>query len=207
MSTFAIPGQTFDFRTNRAICQAHQKSDSRDWCATHVRILCPKAYLVRISCPNPRRRLTTTAPPDSALRLDLRPGEWVLWEGRVHRLESLRGVRARIQETGSADPREVLVTELRGLPSLPIVQLDRRLEKLRIVDTPAWNKAHQREAIILDALQGDGSTTTRVDAAAKILGLSRTVVVWNRWKQWGVAVRQPCFSRRHAGNEPGDPTV
>jgi len=100
----------------------------------------------------------------------------VLWEGRAHRLESLRGVRARIQETGSADLREVLVTELRGLPSLPIVQLDRRLEKLRIVDTPAWNKAHQREAIILDALQGDGSTTTRVDAAAKILGVSARTV-------------------------------
>jgi hypothetical protein len=100
----------------------------------------------------------------------------VLWEGRAHRLESLRGVRARIQETGSADLREVLVTELRGLPSLPIVQLDRRLEKLRIVDTSAWNKAHQREAIILDALQGDGSTTTRVDAAAQILGVSARTV-------------------------------
>lgn len=144
--------------------------------STHVRILCPKAYLVRISCPNPRRRLRTTAPPDSALRLDLRPGKWVLWEGRVHRLDSLRGVGARIQGTGSADLREIVVTELRGLPSLPTVQLDRCLEKLRIIDTPAWNKAHQREAIILDALQGDGSTTTRVDTAAKILGVSARTV-------------------------------
>ncbi len=100
----------------------------------------------------------------------------MLWEGRVHRLESLKGLRARIQETGSADLREVLVTELRGMPSLPIAQLDRRLDNLRLVDTPAWNKAQQREAIIRDALQGDGSTTTRVDAAAKILGVSARTV-------------------------------
>jgi hypothetical protein len=45
-------------------------------------------------------------------------------------LESLKGVRARIQETGAAELREVLVTELRGLPALPITQLDQRLEKL-----------------------------------------------------------------------------
>jgi putative transposase len=100
----------------------------------------------------------------------------VLWEGRVHRLESLKGLRARIQETGSADLREVLVTELRGMPSLPIAQLDRRLDNLRSVDTPDWNKAQQREAIIRDALQGDGSTTMRVDAAAKILGVSARTV-------------------------------
>jgi hypothetical protein len=100
----------------------------------------------------------------------------VLWEGRVHRLESLKGLRARIQETAAADPREVLVTELRGLPSLPIMQLDRRLEKLRVVDPPDWNKAQQREAVIRDALRGDGSTTMRVDAAAKILGVSARTV-------------------------------
>jgi hypothetical protein len=100
---------------------------------------------------NGELKLTTTAPSDSALRLELRPGEWVLWEGRVHRLESLKGLRARIQETGSADLREVLVTELRGIASLPIAQLDRRLDNLRSVDTPDWNKAQQREAIICDA--------------------------------------------------------
>jgi transposase InsO family protein len=91
-------------------------------------------------------------------------------------LESLTGVRARIQETGTADLREVLVTELRGLPSLPIVQLDQRLEKLRVVDTPDWTKAQEREAIIRDSLQGDGSTTMRVEAAAKTLGLSARTV-------------------------------
>jgi hypothetical protein len=50
----------------------------------------------------------------------------VLWEGRIHRLKSLTGVRARIQEAGATDLREVPVTELRGLPSLPITQLDQR---------------------------------------------------------------------------------
>jgi putative transposase len=100
----------------------------------------------------------------------------VLWEGRVHRLESLKGVRARIQETGAAELREVLVTELRGLPALPITQLDQRLEQLRVVGTPDWTKAQEREAIIRDSLQGDGSMTMRVDAAAKTLGLSARTV-------------------------------
>jgi hypothetical protein len=91
-----------------------------------------------------------------ALRLELRSGELVLWEGRVHRLQSLEGVRARIQETGAADLREVLVTELRGLPSLPIVQLDQRLEKLRVADTPDWTKAQEREAIRIHRLVDSG---------------------------------------------------
>ena len=43
------------------------------------------------------------------------------WEGLLHRLESLKG--ARIRGTGSADLREVLDAELRGLPSLPILEL------------------------------------------------------------------------------------
>jgi putative transposase len=113
---------------------------------------------------------------DSALRLELRPGELVLWEGRVHRLQSLKGVRARIQENGAADLREVLVTELRGLPSLPIMQLDQRLEELRAVSTPDWTKAQEREAIIRNSLLGAGSTTMRVEAAAKTLGLSARTV-------------------------------
>ena len=96
----------------------------------------------------------------------------MLWEGHVHRLESLKGIRARIRETGSADLREVLVTELRGLPFLPIVELDQRLDRVHSIDGPEWNKAQQRELIIREALQGDGSTTARVEAAAKTLGLS-----------------------------------
>lgn len=76
-------------------------------------------------------KLTTTAPPDSALRLE--PGELVLWDGHVCRLESLTGARARICETIAAEIREVPVTELRGVPSLPTRQLDQRLETLRTV--------------------------------------------------------------------------
>jgi hypothetical protein len=72
----------------------------------------------------------------------------VLWEGRIHRLKSLKGVRARIQESGATDLREVPVTELRGLPSLPVIQLDQRAEHLRVVDPPDWTKAQEREGII-----------------------------------------------------------
>jgi len=100
----------------------------------------------------------------------------VLWEGRVHRLESLKGVRARIKETSAAEPREVHVTQLRGVPTLPIIQLDQRLEDLRVVDLPDWTKAQVRETIIRNSMQGDGSTTMRVEAAAKALGLSTRTV-------------------------------
>jgi putative transposase len=68
------------------------------------------------------------------------------------------------------------VTELRGIPSFPTLQLDQRLETLREVDQAVWTKAQQREAAIRDALHGDGSITTRIEAAAKTLGVSpRTV--------------------------------
>jgi len=100
----------------------------------------------------------------------------VLWEGRIHRLKSLKGVHARIQETGATELREVPVTELRGLPSLPITQLDQRVENLRVVDQFDWTKAQERERIIQDSLQGDGPMTLRVEAAAKTLGLSARTV-------------------------------
>ena len=100
----------------------------------------------------------------------------MLWDGRVCRLESLRGARARIQETIGTDVREVPVTELRGVPSFPTLQLDQRLETLRDVDQVVWTRAQQREAAVRDALHGDGSITTRIAAAAKTLGVSpRTV--------------------------------
>jgi putative transposase len=88
----------------------------------------------------------------------------------------VKGVRARIHETGADELREVHVTELRGLPSLPTSQLDQRLENLRDVDQVAWNKAQQREAVIRDALKGAGSMTTRIEEAAKSLGLSARTV-------------------------------
>jgi hypothetical protein len=76
----------------------------------------------------------------------------VLWEGRVHRFEGLKGDRTRILESGSGDLREVSVTELRGVPSLPISELDQRLDRLRTIDTVNWSTAQQREAIIGHAM-------------------------------------------------------
>jgi putative transposase len=123
-----------------------------------------------------RGELTKTELPDSALRLELRSGELLLWDNRVHRLEELTGDRAQIRDTNSADLREVLVSELRGLPSLTIVELDERVERLRTIETPDWSKAQRREAVIREALQGDGRTTELVDAAARTLGLSTRTV-------------------------------
>lgn len=158
------------------MCSKLEKSDKLECCGEHVTSFRPKTYIVSILRPNPRRRQTTTAPPDSALRLELRPGELVLWDDRVFRLVSLRGVRARILEAGANELREVPVIELRGVSSLPALRLEQRLESLRAVDRVVWNKAQQREAVIRDALEGDGSMTTRVEAAAKSLGLSARTV-------------------------------
>lgn len=101
---------------------------------------------------------------------------FVLWEGRIHRLKSLKGLLARIQETSTTDIREVPVCELRGLPSLSITQLDQCAEDLRLVDSPDWTKAQARERIIQNSLHGDGPMTPRVEAAAKTLGLSERTV-------------------------------
>lgn len=65
----------------------------------------------------------------------------VLWDGKVYRLESLNGACARSQEIMRTDIREVPVTELRRVPSLPTLQLDQRLETFRDVDQLAWTKA------------------------------------------------------------------
>jgi putative transposase len=100
----------------------------------------------------------------------------VLWDGRVHRFEELKGDRARIRDANSADLREVPVAELRGLPSVPMVELDQRVERLRTADTLNWNRAQRRESAIREALQGDGSARALVDAAAKSLGLSARTV-------------------------------
>jgi hypothetical protein len=55
----------------------------------------------------------------SALRLELRPGEWVLWDARPHRFESLDKDRARIRDATTGELREVSVAALRALPYLP----------------------------------------------------------------------------------------
>jgi len=106
----------------------------------------------------------------------LRPGEWVLWEGRPHRFEALKGVRARIREASSKLLREVSVTELWALPSLPISDLDDRLDCQRTTDKLDWSVAQQREAIIRDAMIGDGPATPRINAAAHALSLSERTV-------------------------------
>ena len=55
----------------------------------------------------------------SALRLELRPGEWVLWDARPHRFESLEKDRARIRDATTGELREVTVAELRPCPICP----------------------------------------------------------------------------------------
>jgi hypothetical protein len=105
----------------------------------------------------------------------------VLREGRVHRFEGLKVSRARILEFGSGDLSEVSVTEVRGVPSLPISELDQRLDRLRTIDTVDWSTAQQREAIIGHAINGDGPTTALVDGTAMALGLSaRTSAPFHR---------------------------
>jgi putative transposase len=56
------------------------------------------------------------------------------------------------------------------------MQLDQRIENVRGVEQIVWNRAQQREAAIRGALEGDGSMTTRVETAAKSLGLSARTV-------------------------------
>ena len=113
---------------------------------------------------------------ESALRFDLRPGNWVLWEGRPCKLESLRGTQARILETHSRQLREVQVGDLRAMPSLPAPELDDRLERQRTADKPSWALAEHREAVLRELMAGDGPATARTRAAAQALHRSvRTV--------------------------------
>jgi putative transposase len=106
-------------------------------------------------------------------------------------------------------PSRSPVAELRGVPSLPTVELDRRADRLRIVDTANWSVAQERENIIRDAMNGVGATTALVDAAAKALGLSprsvrRLVVKYKASAQTTSLVaypRGPNKARRRLGAE------
>lgn len=112
----------------------------------------------------------------SALRLELRPGAWVLWDNRACRLESLLGDRARVCDSASGEVREVLVATLRGLPALLTSELDARLDRQRTIDPHDWSLATARETTLREALIADGSTQRRVSDAAERLGVSpRTV--------------------------------
>lgn len=100
----------------------------------------------------------------------------MLWENRVYRFESLSGDRARIRATDSADLRDVLVRDLRGLPSLSIAELNQRNDVLGTADSPSWTKAQRRETVIQEALQKSGSATAVAAVAASKLGVSTRTV-------------------------------
>ena len=90
----------------------------------------------------------------SALRLELRPGERVLWDARPHHFESLEKDRARIREATTGELREVTVAELRALPYLPAAELDARADLQRTIDPNEWSLAEKREAAVKEALTG-----------------------------------------------------
>ena len=108
----------------------------------------------------------------SAMRLELRPGAWVLWDLRPHRFESLHGERARIRDATSNEVHEVEVASLRALPSLAVSDLDARLATQRDIDPALWSIAQSREEIVRDIISNDGPTEAKVHGAAKALGLS-----------------------------------
>jgi hypothetical protein len=60
----------------------------------------------------------------SAVRLELRPGEWVLWKSRPFRFVALRGSTASIRDSVNAELHEVAVAHLRGMPSLSAEDFD-----------------------------------------------------------------------------------
>src|SRR5438552_2491396 len=101
----------------------------------------------------------------SAVRLELRPGEWVLWEARPFRFISLQGSAASIRDSVNGELREVAVAELRGMPSLPPQDLSQRVERLRSTSDQSWSLAEQRESIIRDLLNREGSMAERLAAA------------------------------------------
>ena len=83
--------------------------------------------------------------PVSALRIDLRPGEWALWQGRIHRIEWLIGEHVRIRDASSAELHEVPIAELRGVARMPAAEMDRRLEQQRTIPDGDWLLARRRE--------------------------------------------------------------
>jgi putative transposase len=112
----------------------------------------------------------------SALRLELRPGEWVLWDARPHRFESFAQDRARIRDGTNEELRDVAISELRSLSYLPAAELDARLDQQRTVDPVEWSLAEKREATIRKILTDDGPTKERVRVAAVALGMSARAV-------------------------------
>jgi putative transposase len=112
----------------------------------------------------------------SALRLELRPGEWVLWSGRPHQFESLRGAWARLRDSTSKELREVNVAEIRGLPDLTLEDLDERLARQHTSGDPIWDMATQREEVIRQAILGPGLAKPRIRCAADSLKVSTRTI-------------------------------
>src|SRR5260370_19853447 len=121
-------------------------------------------------------RFTDQDSLNSALRLDLRPGEWVLWSGRPHRFESLRGAYAHIRDSKSKEMREVHVAEIRGLPALSLEDLDERLDRQHTSGDPIWQKATQREVVIRRTIVGPGPAKPRIRSAADSLKVSTRTI-------------------------------
>jgi len=112
----------------------------------------------------------------SALRLELRPGEWVLWDARPHRFESLVQGRARIRDATNDELRDVSISEIRSLSYLPAAELDARIDQQRTVEPAEWSLAEKRESAIREVLTGDGPTKERVKVASVALGISARAV-------------------------------
>jgi hypothetical protein len=125
------------------------------------------SILINSACRHPPEGFTDQDSLNSALRLDLRPGEWVLWSGRPHRFESLRGTCARIRDSNSTELREVDVAEIRGMTTLALEDLDERLDGLRTSGDPTWQTAMQREEIIRQVMVQPGPAKPRIRSAAE----------------------------------------
>lgn len=78
------------------------------------------------------------------------------------------------------------VADLRGMPLLPPEDLDRRVDRLRTTSDQSWSLAQQRESIIRELLNHEGSMAARLAAATTVLGASARTV-WRLVKQYRVS--------------------
>ena len=134
----------------------------------------------------------------SALRLELRPGEWVLWDARPHRFESLVQGRARIRDATNDELRDVSISEIRSLSYLPAAEMDARIDQQRTVEPAEWSLAEKRESAIREVLTGDGPTKERVQAAAVALGMSARAV-YRLVARYRISAQTTSLLRRRRG--------
>jgi hypothetical protein len=134
----------------------------------------------------------------SAVRLDLRPGEWVLWKARPFRFVSLQGSTASIRDSVNAELHEVAVADLRGMPSLPPEDLDQRVDPLRTTSDQSWCLTQQRESVIRELLNREGSMAERLAAAATVLDVSPRTVR-RLVKQYRVSSQTPVWLQSRPG--------